>query len=135
MADFSGEVPTEAGERLEYQWRDITRALRHVGTKFKLGALLNVCKEREIIDDTITLKFAHRSNMERMQLELENPEWRRALTEVFNKAMDDTYQVKLAIVNGGNGSASQSAAQKSHLVRAAQSMGARVLGEKEEQEA
>lgn len=132
VVSFSGEVPTEAVARLDHQWKDITRALRHVGTKFKLGALLNVCKEREVIDGTITLRFAHRSNMERMQLELENPEWRRAFAEVFNKAMDDTYEVKLAVVNGGNSGSSQSVSQKSHLVRAAQSMGARVLAEKEE---
>ncbi len=131
---FTGEAPSEPAARLEWQWKEITKSLRHVGTKFKLGALLNVCKEREVEDGTIILKFAHRSNMERMQQELENPECRRAFNEALTTAMNDSYQVKLTVVNGGNGSTNSNISQKSHLVRVARSMGARVLDEKEEQE-
>ena len=126
------EAPSEPTARLDYQWRDITRSLRHVGAKFKLGALLNVCKEREVVDGTIVLKFTHKSNMERMQQELENPECRKAFNEVMSEAMDKPYEVRLTVVNGGGGSA-MGASQKSPLVRAAQSMGARVLAEKEEE--
>jgi DNA polymerase-3 subunit gamma/tau len=134
--EVTAETPSEPAARLEYQWKDITRSLRHVGKKFKLGALLNVCKEREVVDGTIILKFTHRSNMERMQLELENPECRRTFNEVVTKAMDGPYEVKFTVANGsGNGNGGYSVAQKSHLVRAAQSMGARVLGEKEEEPA
>ncbi|MCI0840854.1 MAG: DNA polymerase III subunit gamma/tau [Chloroflexi bacterium] len=128
------EAPSEPTARLDYQWRDITRSLRHVGAKFKLGALLNVCKEREVVDGTIVLKFTHKSNMERMQQELENPECRKAFNEVMSEAMDKPYEVRLTVVNGGGGSA-MGASQKSPLVRAAQSMGARVLAEKEEEKA
>ncbi len=126
-------LPTEPHARLESQWREITKSLRHVGKKFKLGALLNVCKEREVVDGVIVLKFTHRSNMERMQEELENPESRKGLMDVLSEAMDNTYEVKLTVVNGGNGSAVQSTSQKSHLVRAAQQMGARVIDEREDE--
>lgn len=129
----NGEVPSEPAARLEYQWRDITRSLRHVGSKFKLGALLNVCKERDVVDGTIVLKFTHKSNMERMQQELENPECRRAFNDVMVKAMDKAYEVRLTVANGSGGGTMQGASQKSPLVRAAQSMGARVLAEKEEE--
>ena len=118
---------------MDYQWRDITRSLRHVGVKFKLGGLLNVCKERDVVDGTIVLKFAHKSNMERMQSELENPECRREFNDVIARAMDKTYEVRLTVVNGGGSNSMQGASQKSPLVRAAQSMGARVLAEKEEE--
>ena len=111
----------------------MSRALRHVGRKFKLGALLNVCKEREVVDGVVILKFSHQSNMERMQQELDNPESRRAFMEALTKVMDSEYDVKVSLVDGGNGAANQNAAQKSHLVRAAQAMGARVVGEKEEE--
>lgn len=134
--DFAnvGQAPSEPAARLDYYWRDITRSLRHVGNKFKLGGLLNVCKERDVVDGTIVLTFTHRSNMERMQQELENPECRKAFSDVVAKAMDKTYEVRLTVVNGGGGSAMQGASQKSPLVRAAQAMGARVLTEKEEVE-
>ena len=126
-------MPTEPAARLESQWRDINRSLRHVGKKFKRGARLNVCKEREVLDGVIVLKVSHRSNMERMQEELENPESRKGFMDVLSEAMDNTYEVKLTVVNGGNGSAAQSTSQKSHLVRAAQQMGARVIDEREEE--
>ena len=107
--------------------------MRHIGKKFKLGALLSDCKEREIADGVIVLKFSHRSHMERMQEELDNPESRRGLMNTLSKAMDDTYEVKLLVADGGNGARNHSVSQRSHLVRAAQQMGARVTDEREEE--
>ena len=97
-----------------------------------LGALLNGCKEREVSGDAIILKFAHRSNMERIQGELENPEIMRALNAAIAKAMGREYEIRTALANGAGGAAGQTAAQRSALVRAAQSMGARVVGERED---
>jgi DNA polymerase-3 subunit gamma/tau len=129
---IAGDVPTEPAARLDFQWRDITQSLRHVGVKFKLGGLLNVCKEREVVDGTIVLKFTHKSNMERMQQELENPDCRRTFNDVLAKAMDKNYEVRLTVLTVNGGSVTQSASQKSPLVRAAQAMGARVLADNEE---
>ena len=129
---IAGDVPTEPAARLDFQWRDITQSLRHVGVKFKLGGLLNVCKEREVVDGTIVLKFTHKSNMERMQQELENPDCRRTFNDVIAKAMDKNYEVRLTVLTVNSGSVTQSASQKSPLVRAAQAMGARVLADNEE---
>lgn len=119
--------------RLERQWGMIANELRFVGARLKLGAMLRSSKEREVIDDTIILKYPSRSNVDRMQQELDNPESRRALDDAIAKAMGGKFQVKVMFVNGSSGSGSQSAAQNSHLVRAAMSMGARVISEKEEQ--
>jgi len=129
---IAGDVPTEPAARLDFQWRDITQSLRHVGVKFKLGGLLNVCKEREVVDGTIVLKFTHKSNMERMQQELENPDCRRTFNDVIAKAMDKNYEVRLTVLTVNSGNVTQSASQKSPLVRAAQAMGARVLADNEE---
>ncbi|MCH9009215.1 MAG: DNA polymerase III subunit gamma/tau [Chloroflexi bacterium] len=130
----SGPLPEEAGARLEYQWRDITGALRRVGTSFKVGGLLIGTRERQIVDGAVIVRFPHRSNMERMEKELEDPETRRKINEVLTKAMGSPYELQLEMANGGNGASGQSVAQRSHLVRAAQSMGASVLSEKEEEE-
>ena len=127
-------MPEEAGARLEHLWRDITGALRRVGTSFKVGGLLIGTRERQIVDGAVIVRFPHRSNMERMEKELEDPETRRKINEVLTKAMGSPYELHLEMANGGNGASGQSVAQRSHLVRAAQSMGASVLSEKEEEE-
>ena len=118
---------------MDRQWGMIANELRFVGSRLKLGAMLRSSKEREVIDDTIILKYPSRSNVDRLQQELDNPESRRALDDAIAKAMGGKFQIKVAFVNGSSGSGSQSAAQNSHLVRAAMSMGARVISEKEEQ--
>lgn len=127
-----GQVDAPAA-RLERQWGTIANELRFVGARLKLGAMLRSSKEREVIDDTIILKYPSRSNVDRLQQELDNPESRRALDDAIAKAMGGKFQVKVAFVNGSSASGSQSAAQNSHLVRAAMSMGARVISEKEAQ--
>ena len=125
--------PEEPAALLDRQWGMIANELRFVGSRLKLGAMLRSSKEREVIDDTIILKYPSRSNVDRLQQELDNPESRRALDDALAKAMGGKFQIKVAFVNGSSGSGSQSAAQNSHLVRAAMSMGARVISEKEEQ--
>ena len=132
-APANGAMPDDPAARLEMQWRNITHALRHTGNRFKVGALLHGCKERQVSDSTITLMFAHRSNMERIQSELDIPESKRALHDAIAKAMGGEFEVRMSLMNGGsNSNGRKSAAQSSHLVRAALSMGARVISEKEE---
>lgn len=131
-AAYDGQAD-EPAARLDSQWGMIANELRFVGSRLKLGAMLRSSKEREVIDDTIILKYPSRSNVDRLQQELDNPESRRALDDAIAKAMGGKFQVKVMFVNGSSGSGSQSAAQNSHLVRAAMSMGARVISEKEAQ--
>ena len=117
--------------RLERQWREVVRALRHVGATYKLGALLRDCKEWDIQDGVITLKFAHSSHMERTEEELGNRASRDELKQVLSKAMDDTYEINLAMAEGANGATNRSASSRSYLVRAAQQLGATVTSEQE----
>ena len=117
--------------RLEAQWRDVVHALRHVGERYNLAALLRDCKERDIQDGVITLKFAHSFLMERTEQELGNRVSRNELTQVLSKALDDTYEIRLAMADDANGAVNRSASSRSYLVRAAQQMGATVTSEQE----
>ena len=128
-----GDLPDEPAARLAHQWNMIANDLRFVGTRLKLGAMLRSAKEREVSGHTIILKYPSRSNVERLQQELDNPESKRALDDAIAKAMGSMFQVEVALSNGANGAGMRRASQSSHLVQAAQAMGARVISEREEQ--
>ena len=120
--------------RLESQWRDVIRAMRHTGNRFKLGALLRGCREREVAEGLITLKFPYSSHVERMQQELDDPETRRAFEEVLAKAMDGPYKIEVSLASTESNDSSQGAARRSQMVRAVQAMGGQVVDEKEEEQ-
>lgn len=128
-----GDMPSEPAARLAQQWNMIANELRFVGTRLKLGAMLRSAREREVAEDTIILRYPSRSNVERMQQELDIPESKRALYDVIANAMGSKYEVEVALSDGANGAGARRASQTSHLVQAAQAMGARVTGEREEQ--
>ena len=126
-------LPTEPQPRLESQWNDILRSLRHhKGRRFFLGGLLRTCEEREISDGHITLKFSHKSHMERMEEELSDPQTRKVLTTALAKALGGPYDVSVGVVESAANGPRRSPAMRSNLVRAAQSLGAKVIDEKED---
>jgi len=130
----SVDAPSEPAARLSQQWNMIANELRFVGTRLKLGAMLRSAREREVTGDTIILRYPSRSNVERMQQELDVPESKRALYDAIANAMGTRYEVQVALSNGANSSGARRASQASHLVQAAQAMGARVVNEREERE-
>ncbi|MFQ6026516.1 MAG: DNA polymerase III subunit gamma/tau [Dehalococcoidia bacterium] len=115
------------------QWLATVKALgRCKGKKYNLGALLRDCKTDTVMldDDTLVLPFAHRTNMERMQEEMDDPAARSLVTEAVNKFFGASYSFRLTLSEEmgerpGNGRA----AQQSPLVRTALGMGARILEE------
>ena len=117
--------------KLEARWREVVHSLRHVGETYNLAALLRDCKERDIQDGVITLKFAHSFLMERTEQELGNRASRHELQQALSTALDDTYEIRLAMAEGANGAVNRSASSRSYLVRAAQQMGATVTSEQE----
>ena len=128
------DLPSEPLPRLETQWAAILKSLsRHKGKRFNLGALLRDCREREVGDGMITLKFSHRSHMERMQEELADPQSRKVLREALQDALDGSYEIEVSATEGQLNGPRPSPSQRSHLVRAAQAMGAQVVAEKEEE--
>lgn len=119
--------------RVDPQWEQVLKLLRREkGRKYNLSGLLRDCRERRIEDGTLTLLFAHRSHMERMQEEIGDPNSRQIIEDAVRKVMGDQYKIEIVLAEGHANGPKQSAAQKSHLVRAARMMGARVIGEKEE---
>lgn len=115
------------------EWDQVVRSLRHAkGKKYNLGSLLRDCRERRVDEDTLTLLFAHRAHMERMQEEFDDPASRKLVREAVQTALGGEYEIEVKLADGGGNGPKQNIAQKSHLVRAARMMGARVIAEKEE---
>jgi hypothetical protein len=81
--------------------------------------------------ETLVLAFAHRSNLERMQEELDDPQGIRTVNEALGKSLGTTYRLKLTLANDSGGDGLPTSTQ-SPLVRAAQSMGARILEERDQ---
>ena len=125
--------PTEgAAGTLQEQWLQLIRILsRYKGKRFNIGALLRDCKSQQVEGETLVLAFAHRSNLERMQEELDDPQGIRTVNEALGKSLGTTYRLKLTLANDSGGDGLPTSTQ-SPLVRAAQSMGARILEERDQ---
>ena len=120
-------LPTDPQERLYAVWDDLTRkALRNVGSRFKLGALLRSAREYNVEDRRVVVKLAHNSTLERFQAEIDNPAVKRQLDDFIKRAMGGDYELSVELESGVNGAARRQNNQ-SHLVRAAQQMGARLI--------
>ncbi|MBI4199847.1 MAG: DNA polymerase III subunit gamma/tau [Chloroflexi bacterium] len=127
----AGAAPSE---RLETQWETMVKALsRQKGRRFNLGALLRGCRSRRLKGDTLELDFSHRSHMERMQDEMENPESRRAFLETVTKTLGLSNPPNL-VFTAPNGQQQEPRDRESPLVQAALKMGGRVLKEEKEGE-
>ena len=127
-------TPATGEGELAGAWTATVKALaRHKGKKYILGALLKDCRPDAIHiegDDTLCLAFAHRTHMERMQEEMEDPKWRRLVSDVISQCFGKNYEFKLTLIeNNGEGGVSPRSAQNSPLVRSAMGMGARIIEE------
>ena len=113
-------------------WSELVKSLsRYKGRRFNIGALLRDCKEQQIRGDTLVLTFAHKSHMERMEEELDDPQGRRRVEEALVSSLGSSYQLKLVLA-GDDGSGGVSVTAQSSLVRAALNMGARIVEEREQ---
>ena len=128
----TGEAQPEGyGGGFSDQWLALVKTLsRHKGKRFNIGALLRDCKSQRIEGESLVLTFAHRSHLERMEQELEDPQGMKMINDAVLKSLGASYQLKLTLAND-NGAASTPATTRSPLVRAALSMGARVIEERE----
>lgn len=131
----SSEPQSEPLHRIEAQWDTIVKLLRtRKGKRFNLGALLRSSVAREVVEETITLKYSHSSHKERMEEEISDPEANKILRDAFTTVLEGDYQIRATLVEGANARPQQSASQSSHLVKKAKAMGAQVVGEKEAKE-
>jgi hypothetical protein len=70
--------------------------------------------------------------MERMEEELSDPQTRKVLTTALAKALGEPYDISVGVVGTAVNGPRRSPAMRSHLVRAAQNLGAKVIDEKED---
>ncbi len=114
------------------QWSLLIRALsRFKGKRFNIGALLRDCKNQRLDGDTLVLAFSHRSHLERMQEEMDDPQGLRIVEQAMTKSLGTVYRLRLDMTEGA-GASGPSASNQSPLVRAALNWGGRVLEEREE---
>ncbi len=127
------KVETSEGQTsLAEQWNALLKSLnRKKGKRFFIGGLLRSCKSYSIEGERLVLKYSHRSNMERMREEWEDPPTRKAIREAVEQAMGQPYELAVDLQNGENGGPIRPLSQ-SHLVRAAMKMGATIVEEKKE---
>ena len=123
----SGTARPASPRQRDEQWEDLIRTLsRSKGRRFNLGALLRACRKHRLEDNTLILEFTHRSNMERMQEEMDYPESRRMFMDAIAVALGITSSLNLAFT-ADNGHPDAPSAQESPLVMAAVNMGGKIL--------
>jgi DNA polymerase-3 subunit gamma/tau len=123
-------VPSPAPKKpVDEKWDQVLRALtRTKGKKFVLGPLMRSAASHEVVGEELILQFTHNSNAERMAEELGDPRGRTAV----EGAVEAAFGVKLGVKaqHGTGESGSEGGPPKptdSPLVRAAMSMGARII--------
>ena len=121
--DANGPLPDQ---RLAAVWPGMLRALRNTGQRFKLGPLLNSSRGFDLRDNQIIVRFAHSSHIERIREETGNPAVNRELKQVISQTLGGDYELVPELVSG-EGGLNMRQANQSHLVRAAQAMGARLV--------
>lgn len=119
-----------SGDSIDEHWNELLRSLRQTGKRFNLGALLRGCKERKIKDDTLVLTFLHSSHLDRMNSEIEDPLVHGQFESVVENVLGRKYKISVELASSEVKSVRGPIAQQSHLVRAAQSLGARIVEER-----
>ena len=119
-----------SGDSIDEHWNELLRSLRQTGKRFNLGALLRGCKERKIKDDTLVLTFLHTSHLERVNSEIEDPLVNGQFESVVENVLGKKYKISVELASSEVKSVRGPIGQKSHLVRAAQSLGARIVEER-----
>jgi DNA polymerase-3 subunit gamma/tau len=124
------QTPRPARTPQDDRWGQVIRELsRTNGAQFNLGALLRGVQDAELNGDTLSLTFRNSSMEQRVANELSDPRGRVPVETAVEKA----YAVKLKVEIAGrdsNGSGKKTTtAMDSAIVRAAVTMGARILDE------
>ncbi len=119
-------LPNDPDERLAVIWPELLRTLRNTGSRFKLGPLLRSAREYNLEDNRIVVRFAHSSHIERAESEVGNPTVRRELNDAIAQAMGSEFELAIELASGSERT-NKRQSEQSHLVRAAQAMGARLV--------
>ncbi|MFL2784742.1 MAG: DNA polymerase III subunit gamma/tau [Dehalococcoidia bacterium] len=127
----SNSERSESENELDSKWNEIVRGLRQTGNRFNVAALLRGCVERKIEGEKLIFLFQHSSHIDRIRSELDDPSVMAQVTDSVEKTLGKKFEIDILLKDHGTGSQGKPASQRSHLVRAAQSLGARIVEERE----
>ncbi len=116
---------------LDIHWNRLLQSLRQTGNRFNIGALLRGCHERKLEEDRVFFMFRYGSHVERMKSELSDPNVKKGLEDALESVLGKKMGVEIKLADDDSVRRSKPVSQRSHLVRAAQAMGARIIQEKE----
>ena len=123
---------TDLNGHLNREWEGIVKQLsRYKGRRFNLGALLRGCRQPRFDGNTLELPFSHRSHMERMQEEMDNPDSKRTFLDAISSALGITSPITLSF-SATNGQNNRQKLQQSPLLQTALGMGGKILEETKE---
>jgi hypothetical protein len=80
----------------------------------------------------IVAPFSHESHYQRFKGEMDNPGVKKEAADIVNEAMGAEFEIVAHLSTENNGP-TRAQANQSHLVRAAQQMGARIVDQKEDE--
>ena len=124
---------SESENPLDAKWNELLRGLRQTGNRFNVAALLRGCVERKIDGDKLIFLFQHSSHIDRIKGELDDPSIMVQVTDSVEKTLGKKYEIDILLKDQSSGNQGKPASQRSHLVRAAQSLGARIVEERGKQ--
>ena len=124
-------VPVSKSDKeIDEKWNELLRELRQVGNRFNIAALLRGSYERKIVGNSLAFVFQHSSHAERLEGEIEDPLVRKQIMDATLKILGTRYDIEVTHPESGSSISRRPASQRSHLVRAAQSLGATIIEER-----
>jgi len=133
QSDISDISKSQDQSTFTAQWELLVKTLsRQKGKRFFIGALLRSCASYSIESGKLVLKYRHKSHMERMKEEWEDPSTRKTIKEVIQQIMGHPYDLFVDADDKENSNTHRRLTD-SHLVKAAMRMGATIIEKKEEQ--
>ena len=121
---------SKSDEEIDEKWNELLRELRQVGNRFNIAALLRGSYERKIVGNSLAFVFQHSSHAERLEGEIEDPLVRNQIMDATLKILGTRYDIEVTHPESGSSNSGRPASQRSHLVRAAQSLGATIIEER-----
>ena len=121
---------SKSDKEIDEKWNELLRELRQVGNRFNIAALLRGSYERKIVGNSLAFVFQHSSHAERLEGEIEDPLVRNQIMDATLKILGTRYDIEVTHPESGSSISRRPASQRSHLVRAAQSLGATIIEER-----
>ena len=121
---------SKSDKEIDEKWNELLRELRQVGNRFNIAALLRGSYERKIVGNSLAFVFQHSSHAERLEGEIEDPLVRNQIMDATLKILGTRYDIEVTHPESGSSNSGRPASQRTHLVTAAQPLGATIIEER-----